>query len=84
MLSGVVAPKLKVGRFCAPVGLEVMAAVRPTMPVKPPAGVTEIVDVFPAVAPRAKVTVVPLTVKTGIVIVSFSVVDVLGENSTDP
>ena len=84
MLSGAVEPKLKTGRFCAPAGLEVMAAVKDTMPVKPPAGVTEMTDEFPAVAPRAKVTVVPLSVKMGIVTVSLSVVDELAVNSSDP
>jgi predicted component of type VI protein secretion system len=41
----------------------VTEAVSATLPVKPPAGVTVIVDVFPEVAPGARVTAVPLTVK---------------------
>jgi len=51
MLTGVVEPKLRVGGYWAPAGLEVTAAVRATLPVKPPAGVTVIVYVFPLVAP---------------------------------
>jgi hypothetical protein len=43
MLTGVVEPKLKVGASAAPVGLEVIAAVSATLPVKPPAGVTVMV-----------------------------------------
>jgi hypothetical protein len=65
MLTGVVEPKLKVGRSCAPVGVLVTAAVSATLPVKPPLGVTVIVEVFPVVAPGDTVTVVPLTVKLG-------------------
>lgn len=63
MLAGLVVPKLKVGRFWAPSGLAVMRAVSATLPVKPPAGVTVTVDVFPVVAPGAKVTAVPVSVK---------------------
>lgn len=66
MLTGVVEPKLKVGGYCAPVGLEVIEAVSVTLPVKPPAGVTVIVEVFPMVAPGETVTAVPLTVKLGL------------------
>lgn len=66
MLTGVVEPKLKVGRYCAPVGLEVRAAVNATLPVKPPLGVTVMVEVFPVVAPRETVTAVPVTVKLGV------------------
>jgi hypothetical protein len=88
MFTGVVEPKLKVGRYAAPDGLEVIAAVSATLPVKPLAGVTVIVEVFPVVAPGAEmVTAVPLTVKVGvagIVTVSFNVFDVLPENSVVP
>lgn len=65
MLTGVVAPKLKVGRLVAPVGLVARAAVKATLPVKPPLGVTLTVDVFPVVAPGATLTAVPLRVKLG-------------------
>jgi hypothetical protein len=65
MLTGVVDPKLKVGGYWAPVGLEVMAAVSATAPVKPPAGDTVIVEVFPVDAPGVTVTAVPLIVKLG-------------------
>jgi hypothetical protein len=40
----------------------VISAVSTTLPVKPPLGVTVIVDVLPLVAPGATVTAVPLTV----------------------
>lgn len=40
---------------------------RITLPVKPPPGVTVMVDVFPEVAPGATVTGVPLTEKPGVV-----------------
>ena len=64
MLTGLVEPKLKVGRSCAPLGLEVTAAVSATLPVKPPAGVTVIVDA--TAAPGATVTAVPVIVKLGV------------------
>ena len=66
MLTGLVEPKLKVGGYWAPVGLEVTAAVSTTLPVKPPAGVTVMVEVFPVVAPGVTVTAGPLTVKLGV------------------
>jgi hypothetical protein len=65
MLTGVVDPKLKVGGYWAPVGLEVRLAVNVTLPVKPPAGVTVMVEVFPVVAPWVTVTDVPPSVKEG-------------------
>jgi len=65
MFSGLVEPKLNVGGYTAPIGLEVTAAVRATLPVKPPAGVTVMVEVFPLVAPGVTVTAVPLTVIPG-------------------
>ena len=64
ILTGLVEPMLKVGRNCAPAGLEVMDAVNATLPVNPPLGVTVIVDVFPVVAPFAILTVVPLIMKS--------------------
>jgi hypothetical protein len=45
MLTGLVEPKLSVGKSCAPDGLDVMAAVRATLPVKPPLGLRTIVVV---------------------------------------
>jgi hypothetical protein len=59
MLTGVVDPKLNVGKFTAPPGLTVSAAVSATLPVKPPLGVTVIVDVLPVVAPRVTVIAPP-------------------------
>jgi hypothetical protein len=66
MFTGLVEPKLKVGGYSAAVGLEVTAAVIVTLPVKPPDGVTEIVEVLPDVAPGETETAVPVTVKLGI------------------
>jgi hypothetical protein len=77
MLTGVVEPKLKVGRFTAPVGLDVTAAVSATLPVKPPAGVTVMAEVFPVVAPGARVTLVPARVKPGAGTVSTDVLLVI-------
>ena len=65
ILNGLVEPKLKVGGYWAPVGLEVTAAVSTTLPVKPPAGVTVMVDVFPVAAPGVIETAVPLIVTPG-------------------
>ena len=65
MLTGLVEPKLKVGGYRAPAGLEVTAAVSVTLPLKPPAGVTVMAEVFAFVAPGETVTAVPLTVKLG-------------------
>ena len=80
ILTGLVEPKLKVGGYWAPAGLEVTAAVNATLPVKPPAGVIVIVEVFPVVAPFAIVTAVPLIVKlevTAVVTVTEVAPDVL-------
>src|ERR1700686_2256230 len=65
IITGLVEPKLNVGRSLAPVGMNVIAAVRATLPVKPPLGVTVIVEVLPVVAPGATETAVPLSVKLG-------------------
>ncbi len=66
MVTGVVEPKLNLGRFVAPAGLLVMAAVRATEPVKPPDGVILIMEVLPLVEPGDTVTVVPLKLKLGV------------------
>jgi hypothetical protein len=63
MLTGLVDPKLRVGRLTAPLGLEAREAVRVTLPVKPPTGVTVMVEVFPVVAPGTTETAVPLSEK---------------------
>lgn len=86
MLTGVVVPKLKVGKYSAPDGLFVIAAVSATFPVKPPLGVMVIVDVLPLVAPGAEiVTDEPLTVKLGgSMTVSFRVFEVLAKNCAAP
>jgi hypothetical protein len=65
MLTGLFPPKLSVGRFCAPLGLEVTAAVSATLPAKPPVDVKVTVDTFPVVAPGVTVTAVPVMVKPG-------------------
>jgi hypothetical protein len=49
--TGLVEPKARVGRYCAPAGMVVIAAVNPTLPVKPPLGATVMVEEFPSVAP---------------------------------
>ncbi len=64
-VTGLVDPKLKVGGATAPAGPDVTAAVSPTLPVNPPTGDTETVEVFPAVAPGATETAVPVKVKAG-------------------
>jgi hypothetical protein len=64
-VRGLVAPKLSVGRSDAPDGLLVMAAVSVMLPVKPPAGVNVMVEVFPVVAPGERETAEPVTVKLG-------------------
>ena len=65
MLRGLVELKLRVGGSVTPLGLVVRAAVRVTLPVKPPVGVTVIVEVLPVVAPAAMLSGVPVTVKLG-------------------
>src|SRR5208282_1665837 len=73
ILIGLVEPKLSVGRFWAPAGLDVMAAVSATLPVKPPLGVTVIVEVLPVVAPGLTDTAVPPTANLGTVTVTEEV-----------
>jgi hypothetical protein len=76
IVTGDVDPKLKVGMSDAPDGLEVMAAVNVTAPVKPPAGVTVIVDVFPVAAPGERLIALPVMVKpalTALVTVTVAV-----------
>jgi hypothetical protein len=63
MLTGLVEPKLSVGRYLEPAGLDVMAAVSPTLPVNPPLGVTVFFEAFPIAAPAVTVTAVPLMMK---------------------
>jgi len=62
-LTGVVAPKLKVGKFAAPAGLAVRAALKVTLPVNPPLGVTLMVEMLPVVEPGATEIAVPLIAK---------------------
>jgi hypothetical protein len=64
--TGLVEPKLTVGRSVAPAGLPVIRAVRATDPVNPPVGVTVIFDVFPVVAPGSSVTLAAVRVKLGV------------------
>ena len=67
MLTGDVAPKLKVGGSVAPVGLDARAAVRVTLPVNPPLGMTVMVAVLPVVAPGELMLMAPplVNVKVG-------------------
>jgi hypothetical protein len=60
-----VEPKLTVGKSCAPLGLDVIVALRDTVPVYPPEGVMEIMEVFPVAPPGETVTAVPVMVKLG-------------------
>jgi hypothetical protein len=55
METGLVEPKLRVGRSCAPEGLEARVAVRATLPVKPLLGVTVTATVLPVVDPGVTV-----------------------------
>ena len=64
--TGLVVPKLSVGGKTAFAGLEVMAAVSAMLPVKPFAGVSVTVDVFPVVAPAATETDVPVMLKLAV------------------
>lgn len=66
-VTGLVDPKLSSGSSAEALeGPPAMAAVSVTLPVKPPLGVTVIVEVLPVVAPgAAMVTAVPPTVKLG-------------------
>jgi hypothetical protein len=63
--TGLVEPKLRLGAYWDPEGLEVTVAVSATLPVKPPLGVTVMVEVLPVVAPGVTVTAGPLIVKLG-------------------
>lgn len=63
MLTGVVVPKLQLGKSSAPDGLEVSAQVRATLPVNPPLGVTVMVEVLPLAAPGATETAEPVIAK---------------------
>jgi hypothetical protein len=68
MVTGV--GRLQVIGLVAPVGAVVTAQPRATLPVKPLTGVTEMVEVFPVVAPGAMLIVVGLLVivKPGVVV----------------
>jgi hypothetical protein len=63
MLTGDVMPKLNVGGSEAPAGLVVRAAVKVTPPVKPPLGVTVIVEVLPVAAPGELMVMAPPLVR---------------------
>jgi len=63
MLTALVEPKLNVGGSCAPAGLDVIAAVRTTLPVKVAPGLTVIVEVV--VDPGLMFTGVPVMMKMG-------------------
>ena len=61
-VTGLVEPKLSVGRWIALAGLEVICADKATDPVNP-LGVRVTVEVFPVVAPRETVMAVAANVK---------------------
>jgi hypothetical protein len=65
MLTGLFELKLNSGILCAFAGRPVIAAESATLPVKPPLGVTVIVEVFPVIAPAGTSTGVPEIVKSG-------------------
>ena len=65
MLTGLVVPKVRVGGYWLPVGLDVIVAVSVTLPVKPLLGERVMVEVLPVAAPGVTVTAVPLKVKLG-------------------
>ena len=69
VMSGAVGLRLQVAGLVAPVG-PVTAQVRLTVPVKPPDGVAEIVDVLPVVAPatRLRVAGAGLRAKLGVAV----------------
>ena len=79
MFTGLVEPKLKVGGYLAPAGLEATEAVSAAPPVKPPEGVNVIVEVLPVVAPGATLTGVPMMEKLGKSIVYVAVATALVE-----
>ena len=62
MLTGEVEPKLKVGGSVAPDGLFARTALRATLPVNPPLGMTVMVAVLPVVAPGELMVMGPLLV----------------------
>jgi hypothetical protein len=64
--TGLVVPKLRVGALTALAGELVIAAVRATLPVNPPLGVTVMVEVFPVVAPATTVTAVSESFRPGV------------------
>jgi hypothetical protein len=64
--TGLVAPKVTVGGYRAPAGIEATTAVSATTPLKPPEGATVTVDVFPWVPPALIVTAVPERLKPAI------------------
>lgn len=66
IFTGLVEPKLSVGAFTAPLGSDEIVALSETLPVKPPAGATLMVDVFPVVAPGWSFTFVPAIVNPGL------------------
>ena len=68
MVTGLVEPKLRVGGYWAPVGLEVIDAASATaaLPVKLLDGATVMMEALPVVAPAVTVTAAPATVKTGV------------------
>jgi hypothetical protein len=66
IVTGLVEPKLNVGGFCAPLGLEVTAAVSATLPVKPLTGVTVMMLVLPPPAVTKRLDGEGKIVKPGI------------------
>jgi hypothetical protein len=65
IVTGEVAPKLRVGGLTAPAGEEASDADKVTAPVNPAIGLRVIVDVFPVVEPGAMNKFVPLRLIPG-------------------
>ena len=80
MFTGLVEPKLCVGRFCASDGLEEIDAVSAMLPVKPPDGVRVIVEVFDVIAPGPTLTLVLLMVEPAVAaVVTLTTADPVAE-----
>jgi hypothetical protein len=86
MLTGLVDPKLRVGRLMASEGVEARTAVRETLPLNPPAGVMVMAEVLPVVAPAAIVTDVPLIENVGgmALVTAITAVAVAAEKLVSP
>jgi len=81
IVTRLVDPKLRTGMFCALAGLDAIVASSTTVPVKPPLGVTVMVEVFPAVAPGVTLTGVAEMAKPGGIVFAVTVTETLAETT---